>query len=160
MNNKFANDWVASDGSNLNFSFDSSNTPTYGKGIWTLIRTGWLTAEGVLAPKHDAAHAHWGGDWRMPTKRELDDLNSKCDWTRTSAGYTVRGRGEYVTNSIVLPYAGEVCETSIYGSNGCHYWSSEPHSYDGDRSWGWSMGMGIRYRNYGRCVRPVQGFTK
>ena len=59
--------WVASDGSNSNFSFTESNTPTYNKSVSTLQSEGWITAEGVLAPEHDAAHAHWGGDWRMPT---------------------------------------------------------------------------------------------
>ena len=45
---------------------------------------GWITADGVLASAHDAAQAHWGGSWRMPTLQELDDLRDNCDWTWTS----------------------------------------------------------------------------
>ena len=162
------NKWVASDGSNFNFSFTESNTPTCGKDISTLISEGWITADGALAPEHDAAQAHWGGDWRMPTKQECDDLNSKCDWIWTTMngvnGYVVRGRGEYASNSIFLPCAGSGYGTSLYsaGSDG-YYWSSVP---DSDDSSAWNLlffsssRTDYSYRYYGQSVRPVQGFTK
>ena len=161
--------WVASDGSNSNFSFEGDNTPTYGKDISTLQSEGLITAEGVLAPEHDAAHTHWGGDWRMPTKQECDDLNSKCDWIWTTMngvnGYVVRGKGDYASNSIFLPCAGLGYTTSLYyaGSYGL-YWSSVPYS-DYNSSWGLdfdSSGHGTYYnsRYHGQSVRPLQGFTK
>ena len=56
--------WVASDGSSSNFSFDSSNTPTDNKDIATLQGEGWITADSVLTPAHDAAHVKWAGGWR------------------------------------------------------------------------------------------------
>lgn len=37
--------------------------PTYNKNPSTLQSEGWTTADGVLAPEHDAAHTHWGGGW-------------------------------------------------------------------------------------------------
>ena len=77
------NAWVATDGSSSNFSFSSGNTPTYKKGVTTLQNEGWITADSVLVPEHDAAYVHWGGNWRMPTKQELADLNNMCDWTWT-----------------------------------------------------------------------------
>ena len=59
---KFENGvWVASDGSSSDFSFNSVNVPTSGKSISTLESEGWVTADGVLAPEHDAAHVQWGG---------------------------------------------------------------------------------------------------
>ena len=73
--------WVASDGSSSGFSFDAGNTPTYNKKISILLSEGWITSDTVLAPEHDAAHVQWGGEWRMPTCQELNDLKSKCDWT-------------------------------------------------------------------------------
>lgn len=161
--------WVASDGSSSNFSFDESNTPTYGKLDDTLQSEGWITAEGVLAPKHDAAHVHWGGDWRMPTEQEFDDLNSNCDWFWTTMngvnGYIVRGKGDYADNSIFLPCAGFGLGTSLYftGSYG-YYWSSVP--YSGNHSaWYLYFYSGYRYsddltRFHGQSVRPVQGFIK
>ncbi len=163
------NKWVASDGSNLDFSFVSSNTLTYGKDISTLKSEGWITVEGVLSPEHDAAKKHWGGNWRMPTKQEFDDLNNKCDWSWTTmngvAGYVVRGRGDYASKSIFLPCAGYGSGTSLYyaGSDG-YYWSSVPHS---SNYGAWSLylyssmhGTIDNVRNRGWPVRPIQGFTK
>ena len=159
------NAWVASDGSATNFSFTSSNTPTYDKDIATLQTNGWITAEGVLAPEHDAAHIHWGGDWRMPTQRELYDLSDKCDWTWTTmngvAGCVVHGRGDYASNSIFLPCAGNGSGASLYyaGSRG-YYWSSVPSSNSNLAGYSGTYGTGYEYRNNGRSVRPLQGFTK
>ena len=72
--------WVASDGSVTDFEFAAENTPTYDKDDATLKSTGWITSEGVLAPGHDAARAHWGGTWRMPTIGELKELEDGCEW--------------------------------------------------------------------------------
>ena len=161
--------WVASDGSNSNFSFEVSNTPTYNKSISTLQSEGWVTANGVLAPEHDAAQMHWGGDWRMPMGQEFGDLNSKCDWTWTTMngvnGYIVRGRGNYASRSIFLPCFGSVYGTSLdYAGSRGNYWSSVPDSND-NSAWGLFFGSGYqntsyKFRCYGQSVRPLQGFTK
>ena len=161
-------EWVASDGSSSNFSFSIDNTPTFDKSVNALKSEGWITADNVLAPEHDAAHVQWGGNWRMPMKQELDDLNSKCDWTWTTKngvkGYEVRGKDDYNSSSIFLPCAGADSHSFIgVGRIGC-YWSSVP---DGHYSWelyfNWSdhyttSSYGTRY--FGQSVRPVQGFTE
>jgi hypothetical protein len=161
--------WVASDGSNSNFSFADYNTPTSDKIDSTLQSEGWITADGVLAPEHDAAKKHWGGDWRMPTNQEFGDLNNKCDWTWTTLngvrGYIVRGRGKYAANSIFLPCAGYGYGTSLNDSGSYGYcWSSVPDSY---RNYSWNLYFHSghhsacgNYRSRGRSVRPVQGFTQ
>ena len=165
--------WVASDGSNSNFSFTSGNTPTYNKSVTTLRSEGWITADGVLAPEYDAAKKHWGGDWRMPTKQEFDDLENKCDWTWTTLngvnGYIVRGKGDYASKSIFVPCAGLGHETSLSnaGSNG-NYWSSVPSSDSyGSGAWNLFFDSSRHYTSYSYCrrsdgqsVRPLQGFTK
>ena len=161
--------WVASDRSNRNFSFDSGNTPTYKKSESELKRSGWLTSAGVLAPAHDAAHAHWGGAWRMPTDAELQALVNNCDWFWTSqngtSGYLVSGRGAYSSASIFLPAAGFGHGTSLgnAGSVG-YYWSSVPNS-DSEGARSLYFNSGNRHvlgdgRDYGRSVRPVRGFAK
>jgi hypothetical protein len=163
--------WVGSDGSNSNFSFISGNVPTYVKSNSTLLSEGWITDDGVLAPEHDAAKKHWGGDWRMPTMQEFDDLNSKCVWTWTTMngvnGYIVRGRGSYASNRIFLPCAGIGDGTSLriagwYGS----FWSSVPNSeishwaccHGFDSGLQRATNSGDRYD--GKSVRPLQGFIK
>ena len=162
--------WVASDGSNLDFAFDWDTCLTCDKGNSTLQSEGWITADGVLAPEHDAAQKHWGGNWRMPTYQELNDLcYNKCDWTWGTMngvnGYIVRGRGEYASNSIFLPCAGLGDEASLYsaGSHG-RYWSSVPYSYSD--AWYLDFDSGYHgtdcccFRFLGQSVRPVQGFIK
>ena len=163
------NAWVASDGSSSNFSFDV-NTPTYNKNIATLKSEGWITADEVLAPEHDAAHVQWGGNWRMPTDQELSDLNSKCNWNWTTMngvkGWLVSGKGNYADNSIFLPGAGG------YGPSLCDagpplgfYWSSVPYSDNDYVAWSLyfdSIGPVTRdyHRYLGQSVRPLQGFTE
>ena len=157
--------WVASDGSATNFRFADS-TPTYRKDIATLKSEGWITEDGVLTPVHDAAHVHWGGEWRMPTLQELKDLCNQCDWQwckrGKSNGYFISGRGDYASASIFLPAAGYGSDTmwAMVGYDG-HYWSCDSAS----GSWA-SRGLafssddhcaGSLYRLYGQSVRPVRG---
>ena len=167
---KWVNDeWVASDGSNYNFSFkDGNNVPTCGKTIGKLRRDGWISASYHLTPDHDAAQKHWGGDWRMPTDKELQDLSKLCDWTWTNVkgvnGYVVRGKGSYSSASIFLPCAGYGGGTLLHsaGSYGS-FWSSVP--YSGGNAWFLGFyssyhGTGGNFRYLGQSVRPLQGFTK
>lgn len=171
--------WVASDGSSQNFSFSDGNTPTYRKNNATLQREGWITEEGVLAPEHDAAQAHWGGSWRIPTVAEFDALGSNCDWTWTKTnslngyenyGFVVRGRGDFKDASIFLPAAGVGHETSFSGrAKYGDYTSSAPYqegsaydcwllSFQYDSVVGSTSMWGDRYN--GHPIRPVQGFTE
>ena len=165
--------WVASDGSSSIFPFTSSDRPTCGKSTDQLRSEGWITSNGVLALSHDAAHVHWGGNWRMPTYQELNDLcHNKCDWTWMTMngikGFVVRGRGDYASNSIFLPATGKCGSTSLFYSGSCgFYWSSVPYSYDSYQanilyfnSYVYGMGTSDGSRAAGIPVRPVQGVTK
>ncbi len=159
--------WVASDGSASGFSFSDANAQTWVKDIATLQSEGWITAEGVLAPEHDAAHVQWGGSWRMPTDQELQDLVVNCEWTQTTVngvnGYNVRGKGAYASARIFLPAAGYGGGSSLYnaGSYGL-YWSSVPFS-DSNFYLSWYLNVNssshytsYSYRDLGFSVRPVR----
>ena len=162
-------------GGTFNFSFGSSNCPTYEKSQDQLRNEGWITSIGVLAPQHDAAHKKWGGAWRMPTDQELRKLLffNLCDWIWTTQdgvnGYVVRGKGTYASNSIFLPCAGYGYGTSLYNSGSYgRYWSSVPYSGLYNYHYMWllgfdsgnrSMGNGAN-RYYGFSIRPVQGPTE
>ena len=164
--------WVASDGSNSNFSFQLSNTLTNGKNISSLQSEGWIISKNdtyVFAPKHDAAQVQLGGEWRMPTNQEFDDLVNNCDWLWTTmngvTGYRVRGRGDYASASIFLPCAGYGKGPSLNYAGSCgDYWSSVPGSVTG-YSWNLSFSSGRHItngysRDIGLSVRPLQGFTR
>ena len=165
------NAWVATDGSSSNFQFcyDPISQQTYNKSISTLQSEGWIVSQNgtyVLAPEHDAAQVQWGGGWRMPTYQELCDLcYNKCDWTWTTQngvnGYVVRGRGDYASNSIFLPCAGNGYGASLNGSGSYGYcWSSVPNS-NVSNAYVLFFHSGGHYTNYndryyGWSVRPVQ----
>ncbi|MCQ2311269.1 MAG: hypothetical protein MJZ64_05925 [Paludibacteraceae bacterium] len=117
----------------------------------------------VLNLADDAAHVNWGGNWRMPTKAEQDELRKNCTWTWTTQngikGYHVKGKNG---NSIFLPASGSFKNSSLdnVGSYG-GYWSSsldEDYSYYADCLYihmleivDWSY----YNRCYGQSVRPV-----
>ena len=148
----------------------SSCTTYYIEDYPALKSAGYIDSTGNLVPAHDAAHVHWGGNWRMPTIDELRALESNCDWTWATKngvnGYIVRGRDAYAANSIFLPCSGSGYGSSLYSAgSGGDYWSSVPSSDYSYRAWrlyftSSDHGTDNNYRYDGRSVRPVQGFTK
>lgn len=76
-----------------------------------------------LSVEDDAARANWGGEWRMPTSSEIDELHKYCTWELTSNGYKVRSSKN--GNYIFLPAGGCMNGTSPFklGEHG-YYWSS------------------------------------
>ena len=62
----------------------------------------------ILDPEDDAAHVKWGGNWRIPTIKEFQELYDNCDWTWISLnghyGYKVKSNVPgYTDRSIFLP---------------------------------------------------------
>ena len=162
--------WMSvADGSS--FSFSSSSCPTYGKDNSSLLSAGYIDSTGNLVAKYDAATAHLGSPWRMPTADEIGGLVNNCTTTWTTLngvyGRLVTGKGDYASKSIFLPAVGLGNGSGLYysGSDG-DYWSSTLDSRYLDGAWGLDFGSsyfsryeyGDRYR--GRSVRPVRGFAQ
>ena len=142
--------------------YSSSNCPTYGLSISQLQSQGYIDSEGNLTSQYDAATANWGGDWRMPTYDELNELRNRCTWTWTTQngvnGYNVEGPSGA---SIFLPAAGYRFGSSLYGAgiNG-YYWISTPYESGSDYAYylnfnGVNHYMYNSYRSNGQSVRPV-----
>lgn len=162
------NRWVSSDGSGISFAFHSGNCLTHDMTNAQLKSAGYIDEMGNLVAAHDAATAHCGGPWRMPTNAELVALISNCTtiWTSRNGvfGRLVTGKGAYASKSIFLPAAGYVTMSFIYdvGKYGC-CWSSTPHSGHSDYAWGLNPYTGeTEYckRCLGYSVRPVRESTK
>ena len=162
------NRWVSSDGSGISFAFHSGNCLTYDMTNAQLKSAGYIDEMGNLVAAHDAATAHCGAPWRMPTNAELVALISNCTtiWTSRNGvfGRLVTGKGAYASKSIFLPAAGYVTMSFIYdvGKYGC-CWSSTPHSGHSDYAWGLNPYTGeTEYckRCLGYSVRPVRESTK
>ena len=116
----------------------------------------------VLDKEDDAAAVNWGGNWRMPTKAEQDELRQQCTWIWTSKGgvngYQVMGPNG---KSIFLPAAGYrfVSSLGYVGSYG-YYWSSSlntAYPYNAYALYFNSDGVVWDYydRCFGQSVRPV-----
>lgn len=101
------------EGSGYNFS--SSNYPESG-----------ISAD--LSLEQDAARAYLGGDWRMPSKEEFQELYNNCNRSDATQGgingclFTSKSNG----NTIFFPSAGYYSSTSLNGSG--RYWFSSCHS--------------------------------
>ena len=143
-------------------TYDEDNCPTYGLSISQLQTQGYIDSEGNLTAQYDAAAANWGGDWRMPTYDDLNELINNCTWTWITQngvnGYNVEGPNG---NSIFLPAAGlrNGSSLSLAGSNG-YYWSSTPYENNGFVAYRLYFDsddhrMNINVRYGGWSVRPV-----
>ena len=110
----------------------------------------------------DAARIILGGNWRVPTKAEQDELRNNCTWTWTTLngvkGYKVTSNRN--GNSIFLPAAGyrKDCSLENIGRYG-HYWSSSISTDFTTSASEVFLGSGIHCsincRVIGQSVRPV-----
>ena len=161
--------WVSSR-TGASFSFKSGNCPTYNKTTAQLQSAGYIDWTGNLVAQYDAATAHLGAPWRMPTDAEFVALTNNCTTTWTTRngvyGRLVTGKGAFSTKSIFLPAAGYGNASALYspGSGGL-YWSSTPRSENSVFAWYLFFGSGyfsrFHYDRYcGFPVRPLRGFAK
>ena len=137
---------------------------------------GTLDNKIVLDPEDDAAHVKLGGNWRMPTREEIDELMNLCTWVwydnyngTGAMGYLVTSNMEgFEDKSIFIPttlYNGKVNDSRLGGVN---YSSASLGNYS-KIPWeeilpvfndcisadvnGPQLGGG--YRMHGRGIRPV-----
>lgn len=121
----------------------------------------------TLDLEDDAAHANWGGSWRMPTMAECEELlnDNNCTWVykTTSDGYDHDGclvTSKINGNSIFLPAVShrfQDWEFSVFGS----YWSSSLNEVTPFSAWSMYFNYNSIYepksyvRCYGMPIRPV-----
>ncbi len=120
----------------------------------------------ISGTDYDVAHVKWGGDWRMPTSEETEELSDKCSWKFTSVngvyGAVVTGPNG---NSIFLPATGYRLWSShdSYDYKGS-YWTSTSIEED-DEMKAYELTFDIDYKysmvyettmlHWGYTIRPV-----
>ena len=117
-----------------------------------------------LTLEQDAAHVNLGGNWRMPTKAEFQELLDNCNvtWVSSYMGNGVAGRlytSKVNGKSVFFPAAGNCYNSSVsrVGSYG-DFWSAS--WYSSDDAWelyfnSGSKSLGSRSRYSGCSVRGV-----
>ena len=167
--------WVSVKDSS-SFSFSTENCSTWNKSNSQLRSSGYADETGNLAGAYDAATAHLGAPWRMPTYEEFGALVGSCTTTwivrNGIPGQLVTGKGSYSSKSIFFPAAG-YCTGDEYYCDGAHgdysqgwYWSSTPYSNSSRYVWfldfymsGFTRDYFDRDRFQGLPVRPLRGFA-
>lgn len=119
----------------------------------------------VLESQDDVAKSVLGGDWRIPTKEDMEELVEECEWkwTREKSvlGWKVIGPNN---NYIFLPASGAASSYRIAGVNELgRYWTATRDESD-------YSAYNLRFKDgtdtivvvddtrfYGRTIRPVIG---
>ena len=105
-----------------------------------------------------------GGDWRMPTETEIQELidNTTKEWTQVNGvnGYKFTASNG---NSIFIPAAGLCSDGSVYTVGGDGYvWSSSLYTSDPSRAWylGFNSNNCRMYSNLRYLGFSVRGVRK
>ena len=120
-----------------------------------------------LEAADDAAHVLLGGEWRMPTHSEQEELRNHCNWTVTTVngvdGYLVSSKSN--SNSIFLPITGSASGNEIIDTDEGYYWCSSLTTFSDDNSAAWfrlylpEVSSTHAFYGSGRCnglvIRPV-----
>lgn len=123
----------------------------------SVIKTDY-TKKNYKGGNKDAAQHTWGGTWRLPISKEVNELISNCSWKT----FTIDGK-DYTKaiskkngNSIIFPYAGS--KVNGTGDKGGFFWSSTTAS---DNS-AWCLYISTKeiqcagaYKYCGLSIRPV-----
>jgi|GEM_PF-761062 len=175
--------WGETDYKWNNYEFQSSYYKWYGydDGYYKLTKYNFYSNNGIIDNKYqleledDVAHVKWGGDWRMPTDEEFQELIKNCTIEADGGCIKVTSNIEgYTDHYIYLPldyvhkdFSSWNGKTGYYWSNTllCHgdylYWNG--YNYDSNYAARYDIKLNsfpILSRNPGyRCdgvaVRPV-----
>ena len=121
--------------------FNDGNTSYNADAINSVKDT--VCPNGILAKEYDAASQIMGGDWRMPTEAEIQELidNTDSEWVDDYNGTGVGGRkftSKINGNSIFFPASG-FCSGSTFFSQGGY-------------SSIWSSSLNAANLDYARCL--------
>lgn len=125
---------------------------------------GFVDNKTVLDAEDDATHVNWGGDWRMPTHAECQELidNTTSEWTTQNGVNGRKFTSKTNGKSIFLPAAGYRWGGELYyAPSGGVCWSStlnegRPRNARTLYFSSGDVGTGNDVRDGGQSVRPVR----
>ena len=145
----------------------NNGTNDYDSNYFNIHKSEWLDDNNNLKPKYDAASHIMGGDWRMPTKAEFQELidNTDSEWVEDFNGTGVNGR-KFTSKSdtskyIFIPAAGDCYDGLVGGVGGDgDVWSSSLNTSTPRDAWylyfySDTCNMDDYERCYGLSVRGV-----
>lgn len=117
----------------------------------------------ALVKADDAAYTVWGENWLMPTKAQMAELISGCNWTWTNIsgqdGYKVSSKTD-ASKYIFLPVTGGKSGTTVAEAAKGNYWTK---TLGDDYSNAYALSFSSsektcaeKMRNLGFCIRPVR----
>ena len=118
-------------------------------------------------PNLDAARANWGGEWRMPTKEEFEELGKNCRVVEvTINGWPCLKVTSLINfNELIFPLMYEhrgigvfniVQERQVYATSS--YWTSTPDPGHAVKAYYYNVSRRsckTTFAGIGMCVRPV-----
>lgn len=119
--------------------------------------SGQISSPNISGTEYDPAHVMLGGNWRMPTNNEMQELHDYCVLESDEEGLTAIGPNG---NSIFIPMSGYIKDNQFiykgeygflwvsnryYGS--CWWWSNQHTDEESPTEW--------PERYMGVCIRPV-----
>ena len=120
----------------------------------------------ILKPEDDAAHAHMGGKWKMPTKDELHELvdNTSHEVEIINGVKGMMFISKKNGKQIFIPFAGFWYNESFYAlGSSTNVWSSQVHSSSANFAYILSCNSGGNvYADYFNryCAFSVRGVFK
>ena len=156
---------------------ETETKETFSNDTYTSVYKGVTTDDienKTIAEEYDAAHALWGGTWRMPTVDEVYDLIAACTIKKDfrNGYYGLLLTSKTTGNTIFLPFSGYYNENNQISSEMGFCWTSTPFTLSAefrrknsaqafrfeDPANGSDEPMRIQYLNryYGLPIRPVQ----
>ncbi len=132
----------------------SSNDPVSAAGLIDIAGT-----------QFDVAHVKWGGNWKMPTIEQIEELLNNCSWV-----YEQQPNGQWIYtatgpngNNITFPWAGYYEGSQLYLQESMGlFWSSSRIEMSSDPQYAynlylpyWSYEWNYEYRCVGASVRPI-----
>ena len=119
---------------NNQFRTQNHNTEDTGNSYIPLTTSGKTYKEGeILDLVDDAAHIHMGGAWKMPNKKDLDDLYTYTTHEVKTIGNTSGMLFTSIRNGkqLFIPFAGNCVNGNFYfNGSDAYVWSSQVHPSD------------------------------